>query len=84
MPAERELPLLWFGLFRSRRELDSSDLEALIADSARGRAYAGPLRFAETRELYGTKSARSPSPAEGVQLTSALAGRFRPRRAFAA
>ena len=58
MPAERGLPLLWFGLFRSRRELDDAGLDALIAKTARGRAYAGPLRFAETRELYRRKFAR--------------------------
>ena len=58
MPPARDLPLLWFGLFRTCRELDSSGLETLIASSARGRAYAGPLRFAETRALYGTKFAR--------------------------
>jgi para-aminobenzoate synthetase/4-amino-4-deoxychorismate lyase len=58
MPAERDLPLIWFGLFRSRKELGSSDLEALIAASTRGRAYAGPLTFADTCELYGRKFAR--------------------------
>ena len=58
MPPARDPPLLWFGLFRTRRELDSSGIEALIASSARGRAYAGPLRFAETRALYSAKFAR--------------------------
>ena len=58
MPAKRALPLIWFGLFRSRRELGGADLDALIAASSRGRAYAGPLRFAETRELYRRKFAR--------------------------
>ncbi len=57
MPAKRALPLIWFGLFRSRRELGDADLEALIA-SSRGRAYAGPLGFPETRELYRRKFAR--------------------------
>jgi anthranilate/para-aminobenzoate synthase component I len=58
LPSERSLPLLWFGLFRSFRDLDGSQLAALIEDSVRGRAYAGPLRFAETRGLYGRKFAR--------------------------
>jgi len=50
--------LLWFGLFRARREFDSASLQALIVSSARGGAYAGPLRFQETRALYGEKFAR--------------------------
>ena len=37
LPRRRSVPLLWFGLFRSRRELDSDDLESLIADCARAR-----------------------------------------------
>ncbi len=58
MPESRDLPLLWFGLFRTRRELDHAGLDALIAASAPGRAYAGPLRFSESREEYGRKFAR--------------------------
>ena len=58
MPPARSLPLLWFGLFHTRRELDSVDLDALIATSAWGRAYAGPLRFSEAREDYARKFAR--------------------------
>ena len=58
MLASRNLPLLWFGLFRTRRELDSAGLAALIAASAAGRAYAGPLHFSEAREDYGRKFAR--------------------------
>lgn len=57
MPASRDLPLIWFGLFRTRRELDSASLAALIAASAMGRAYAGPLRFSQTREDYRHKFA---------------------------
>ena len=58
MPAKRALPLIWFGLFRSRKELGGTDLEALIRASSRGRVYGGPLGFAEPRELYRRKFAR--------------------------
>lgn len=43
MPARRALPLIWFGLFRTRKELDGAELDALIAAMSRGRAYMQDL-----------------------------------------
>jgi len=76
MLASRNLPLLWFGLFRTRRELDSAGLAALIAASAAGRAYAGPLHFSEAREDYGRKFARVQDYIRAYQVNRTFPARF--------
>jgi para-aminobenzoate synthetase/4-amino-4-deoxychorismate lyase len=48
LPAPRTVPLLWFGIFDAPQVLDAGWFETQIT----GRAYAGPLRFAETRESH--------------------------------
>lgn len=57
-PARQTTPVLWFGLFRSREELDGAKASAWLAKHARGRAYAGPLRLGETQDGYAETFAR--------------------------
>ena len=58
MPSQRELPLLWLGLFRTRREFDGEEFERLLASAVSGRAYAGRLRCPQPRRFYGSQFAR--------------------------
>ncbi len=52
MPPARRVPLLWFGLFRSREKIAGSAAETRLAERVQGRAYAGPLHFDETPGSY--------------------------------
>jgi para-aminobenzoate synthetase/4-amino-4-deoxychorismate lyase len=52
MPAERRVPLLWFGLFQTRETIASSAVQDVLTQRVAGRAYAGPLRFDQTPESY--------------------------------
>ena len=54
-PRRRDVPLLWFGLFRASSKLGPTQTHDWLERNARGRAYAGPLHFAETRESYASK-----------------------------
>ena len=58
MPARRPTPLLWFGLFRSRKELAGPEIGAWLHSRVQGRAYAGPLLLGETPEAYARSFAR--------------------------
>jgi para-aminobenzoate synthetase/4-amino-4-deoxychorismate lyase len=58
LPAQLSTPLLWFGLFRSQETLAGADADAWLAQRLQGRAYAGPLRFGDTREIYARRFAR--------------------------
>jgi para-aminobenzoate synthetase/4-amino-4-deoxychorismate lyase len=58
LPERRAVPLLWFGLFRSREEVCGAAAGQWLAERASGRAYAGPLRYAEELDSYTEKFAR--------------------------
>jgi para-aminobenzoate synthetase / 4-amino-4-deoxychorismate lyase len=59
MPRERDLPLLWFGIFGARDEFHDDEADAVLAEAATGRAYTGPLALTESEESYGAKFARA-------------------------
>lgn len=58
MPTSRRVPLLWFGVFETREDVFDDECDAWLADKIAGRAYAGPLAFADTENAYGEKFAR--------------------------
>jgi len=64
LPARRDVPLLWFGIFDGCEELTGESANAALAIRAKGRAYGSPLahewngeeyaaRFAQVHELIG-------------------------------
>ncbi len=59
IPARREVPLLWFGVFRDRQVRRGTDASAWFEENFTGRAYGGPLHFSETRESYDEKFRRA-------------------------
>src|ERR1700741_901233 len=59
MPRERDLPLLWFGIFGARDEFHDDEADAVLAEAATGRAYTGPLALTESEESYGAKFAHA-------------------------
>ena len=58
MPPRRSVPLLWFGVFGPPREMAGREGTRWFEDNAQCRVYAGPLRFAETRDTYSPKFRR--------------------------
>ena len=52
MPAKRHVPLLWFGMFRTFEEIAGAAVPTWFDSHIVGRAYAGPLTFAESAESY--------------------------------
>lgn len=52
IPAERRVPLLWFGLFSDRERITGHAAVTALSDRLAGRAYAGPLRFIQTPGSY--------------------------------
>ena len=51
MPEPRAAPLLWFGRFAQAQHLTGTDIDAWFTANIVGRAYAGPLHVAWTREI---------------------------------
>jgi para-aminobenzoate synthetase/4-amino-4-deoxychorismate lyase len=58
MPAQRSVPLLWFGLFRSRQDFDGPEIDRQLEELSEGRAYASPLAYGETPEQHAEKVSR--------------------------
>jgi len=54
LPARRDVPLLWLGVFENMETVDGRVADVLAAD-VRGRAYAGPLRHEWSEEEYQTR-----------------------------
>ncbi|HVU21944.1 MAG TPA: aminodeoxychorismate synthase component I [Rhizomicrobium sp.] len=54
LPSQREVPLLWLGVFETTETVDGRVAEALATD-VRGRAYAGPLRHQWSEDEYKTR-----------------------------
>jgi para-aminobenzoate synthetase / 4-amino-4-deoxychorismate lyase len=57
LPEPRSVPLLWFGLFRSREVFEGEAATRWLHSRTTGRGYAGPLRFDETLRSYEPKFA---------------------------
>jgi para-aminobenzoate synthetase/4-amino-4-deoxychorismate lyase len=53
LPEKRDVPLLWFGIFDSREEIDT--LSVALEGRAEGRAYAGPLAHEWDRDAYAMR-----------------------------
>jgi para-aminobenzoate synthetase/4-amino-4-deoxychorismate lyase len=80
LPAERALPLLWFGVFDQAEE--QGDPAAFLAASARGRAQAGALSHDWNEQQYSARFRRVHALIEGGDIYQANLS-FRPRFAFA-
>ncbi len=55
LPEKRKVPLLWFGIFKAREEVDA----ATIANLSHGRAYAGPLQYEWNEKNYTAQFLRA-------------------------
>lgn len=53
LPAARNVPLLWFGVFERCETIAGADVESWLTAAAAGRAWAGPLRHDWDRAAYG-------------------------------
>jgi para-aminobenzoate synthetase/4-amino-4-deoxychorismate lyase len=53
LPARRDVPLLWFGIFDGCEELTEEAANEALAACVRGRAYGGPLEHEWNGEEYG-------------------------------
>ncbi len=73
---QRELPLLWFGVFDAPQAVARADL------AARGQAYAGPLRHEWDEAAYASRFARVHDYIEAGDIYQANLS-FRSRFAFA-
>ncbi|HEY5337718.1 MAG TPA: aminodeoxychorismate synthase component I, partial [Rhizomicrobium sp.] len=58
LPARRDVPLAWFGIFDACEDLTGDAAVRMLEDRVRGRAYAGPLVHEWNREVYGAHFAR--------------------------
>jgi para-aminobenzoate synthetase / 4-amino-4-deoxychorismate lyase len=58
LPAQRSVPLLWFGLFRSREDFMGAESGRWLEKKTRSRAYASPMRYGETPGSYAEKFSR--------------------------
>lgn len=54
LPAQRDVPLLWLGIFETMETVDGRVADGL-AEEVRGRAYAGPLRHEWDEDKYKTR-----------------------------
>jgi len=61
MPAQRGVPLLWFGVFGAPEILEGARIGEWFAEHVSGRAYAGPLSLAENPESYAARFTRAES-----------------------
>jgi para-aminobenzoate synthetase/4-amino-4-deoxychorismate lyase len=58
LPAERQVPLLWFGVFDAPEHWTAEDGLARLEAARKGRAYAGPLRPLWQEQDYAARFAR--------------------------
>ncbi|MBI3677188.1 MAG: aminodeoxychorismate synthase component I [Proteobacteria bacterium] len=58
LPAERSLPLLWFGIFEAVEVLKDADAGRGLREAVNGRAYAGALTHDWNQEDYASRYAR--------------------------
>lgn len=52
LPAVREVPLVWFGVFDAPEKIDVAHLDTAFDAWCHGRAYAGALRYEWTQNAY--------------------------------
>lgn len=55
LPEERDVPLLWFGIFDACEEVTGEAANASLAAQVQGRAYGGPLRHEWNSEEYAAR-----------------------------
>jgi len=58
LPAERDVPLLWFGIFDACEELAGEAANAALAARVEGRGYGGPLSHEWNSAAYEAQFAR--------------------------
>ncbi|HEY2032658.1 MAG TPA: aminodeoxychorismate synthase component I [Rhizomicrobium sp.] len=58
LPQERDVPLLWFGIFEACEELTGEGANAALAARIKGRSYGGPLSHEWNSDAYEVRFAR--------------------------
>lgn len=81
LPASRQVPLLWFGVFESVETLSGTAVRATLRDNVTGRGYAGALVHEWSRDEYGARYGRVHDYIEAGDIYQANLS-FRSRFAF--
>lgn len=58
LPDQRDVPLLWFGIFDFCEQFEGAAANAVLASRAKGRAYGGPLDHEWNDSAYADRFAR--------------------------
>lgn len=55
LPEERNVPLLWFGIFDRHEEMKGEAVHAALIERTKGRSYAGPLTHGWSADAYASR-----------------------------
>jgi para-aminobenzoate synthetase/4-amino-4-deoxychorismate lyase len=79
-PKVRDVPLLWFALFREKEVFSGEECEHWLKEHIKGRAYAGPLHLSLDEKSYDEKFGRAQEyvrAGDVYQINLTFPGHFR-------